>query len=222
MSQEGTRTAGHSGGQLPVSERVLTKLLRRARLSRGGTILDIGSAADRVVEHLLSRGYDAFGVCPEETPAAATSERVQVGRLAAGLPVQPHQADLVLIRDAALYRPVQADPESLTATANLLAALRPGRELILIEPVQPGPHRAADTRVIDAWNDHFAAFPGRLKIESVRVRPALFGLFGGGPAFEFRLAGFKIPAQSRTRLEWHRLAHEAAMQAIRSADQRAA
>ncbi|QDU39721.1 hypothetical protein Mal4_40680 [Maioricimonas rarisocia] len=222
MSQEGTRTAGQSHGQLPVSERVLAKLLRRARVSRGGTVLDIGSAADRVVEHLLARGFDAFGVCPEESVPAATSDRVQIGRLAATLPVPPHKADLVLIRDADLYRPVHADPESLTATANLLAALRPGRELILIEPAQPGPDRAADAPVIDAWNDHFAAFPGRLKIETVRVRPALFGLFGGGPSFEFRLAGFKVPSQARTRLEWHRLAHEAAMQAMRSAEQRAA
>lgn len=228
MSQEGTTATGRATASLPVSPRVLDRWLRRARVGRGGTVLDIGSGADAVVQHLQALGYDAWGVCPSEeaadseAPQDEETPRIQYGRLAASLPIQPHTADLVLVRDVALYRPVQADPESLTATANMLAALRPGREMMLIEPAQPGPDHSAHEPLVDAWSDHFSAFPGRLKMETIRIRPALFGLFGGGPSFEFRLAGFKVPGQARTRLEWHRLAHEAAMRALQSAGPRAA
>lgn len=228
MSQDGTTATGQANAALPVSPRVLDRLLRRAGISRGGTVLDVGSRADLVVQYLQNKGYNAWGVSPEteavsgEQANTGDAPRIQFGHLAASLPVQPHSADLVLVRDVALYRPAQADPESLATTANLLAALRPGRELMLIEPPQSGAKHAADSPLVDAWSEHFAAFPGRLKIETVRIRPFLFGLFGGGPSIEFRLAGFKVAAQPRSRLEWHRLAHEAAMQAARAAEHRAA
>lgn len=186
-----------------------TGWLRRARVGRGGTVLDIGSGADAVVQHLQALGYDAWGVCPSEeaadseAPQDEETPRIQYGRLAASLPIQPHTADLVLVRDVALYRPVQADPESLTATANMLAALRPGREMMLIEPAQPGPDHSAHEPLVDAWSDHFSAFPGRLKMETIRIRrPCSDCLAAGRPlnsdSPDSRSPGRPAPAWSGT------------------------
>lgn len=193
--------------------RLIKDLIRRYRLTSTSKLLDVGTDG-QIVEGLRDRGVTAFGLydgaAPPRDPYANHPELIEMPQrqpavLHQGIPFPAQSFDCVLLRETDAYEGSLSSPEACTATANLLASLRPGGILLWCVPVSH-----------DELASHLSAFPGQA--QSVRlgtggIAGALLHTIGIGrnsglPAVEYRL-----PAEPISRLEWHRIARQAVMAA---------
>ena len=186
-------------------------LIRRYRLRRGARVLDIGSGQGEVVQRLRSSGVCAFGLFdgpalprdPSGDRSGDSAPAIQPAVLHQGVPFLAQSFDCILLRDSHVYRGSLRGPEACTATANVLASLKPG-----------GPLICCGLGDLDAWEAHLSAFPGqsqRLELGNGGLMGALKHLLGQArtsPAVEFC-----VPSAPICRLEWHRLARQAVMAA---------
>ena len=193
--------------------RLVRDLARRYRLTSTSKLLDVGPNGD-IVESLRARGVTAFGLfdgaAPPRDPYANQPELIEMPQrqpavLHQGIPFPAHSFDCVLLRETDAYEGSLSSPEACTATANLLASLRPGGILLWCVPVSRGDLAS-----------HLSAFPGQprsIKLGTGGIAGALLRAIGIGrnsglPAIEYRL-----PTEPISRLEWHRIARQAVMAA---------
>ena len=198
--------------QMVPPARLVQDITSRYRLSSSSKLLDIGGG--EMVTRFRARGITAFGVhdgpAPPRDPYAAQPAMIEIpeqqpAMLHQGLPFPAQSFDCVLLRETKTYAGSLTSPEACTATANLLASLKPGGILLWCVPVSR-----------DAFSVHLSCFPGQSQILTVG-RGGIFGALlrvvgigrnSGQPAIEFRL-----PQEPISRLEWHRIARNAVMAA---------
>ncbi len=192
--------------------RLAKDFVRRYRLRGDARVLDIGSGDGEVVARLRSCGVNAFGLfdgsAPPRDPEAdvtgqVESPAIQAAVLHQSVPFPAQSFDAVLLRNSDVYCGALSSPEACTATANLLASLKPGQPLVYCGPVSQ-----------DAIEAHFTTFPGAAR----RIMLGTGGLGGllrrfVGQQTEQPAIEFTIPAKPISRLEWHRLARQAVMAA---------
>lgn len=187
---------------IPAS-RLARAIVRQLRLSRGSRILHVGCGHGEVVRQLRRRRMHAFGVYDGPSPAdPADGEppELQTATLHQSLPFSAHWFDAIFVQQTLDYTGLLSTPQACTATANLLAALKPHGALVVCQqPCQ------------EAMKQHLVQFPGQgshlmlgaagLAYWTLRAcglsRPGLPGL------------RFTIPHEPISRLEWHRLARKA-------------
>ncbi|MBX3438539.1 MAG: hypothetical protein KF861_13690 [Planctomycetaceae bacterium] len=198
-------------GSKPLSAVRFTKeVIRRYGLRGAAHVLVVGESPAELVSRLRSAGLMAFGLFDghstprdPETRAAQTDQapEIQPAVLHQSVPFLAHSFDCVILGHSSVYGGPLKGPEACTATANLLASLKPGRPLIYHGPLPA-----------DAMTRHLSVFPGE-------ARGVILGTGGIGGLFR-RLLGqnnglpalqFTLPGDAISRLEWHRLARQAVM-----------
>lgn len=183
--------------------RLAKGIVRQLRLVRGSRILHVGCGRGEVVDLLRGAGHQAWGLFegpPQERDEQNDPPQIQPTRLHQSLPFPAQTFDAVLLQQSADYDGSLATPEACTATANLLASLKPGGTLVYCG--------AAD---FHQMKQHLAQFPGKGAHMSLGASGLLYwmlrvcGLAGPGlPALKFT-----IGPEGITRLEWHRIARKA-------------
>lgn len=193
--------------------RLVRDLTRRYRLTSTSKLLDIG-VDGHIVDGLRARGVTAFGLfdgaAPPRDPYANQPALIEMPQrqpavLHQGTPFPAQSFECVLLRQTKTYDGSLSSPEACTATANLLASLKPGGVLLWCVPVSR-----------DELASHLSAFPGQpqpIKLGTGGMAGALLRTIGIGrnsglPAVEYRL-----PKEPISRLEWHRIARQAVMSA---------
>ena len=189
----------------PLSSRRLAHcLIRQLRLKRRSRVLDVGCGNGDLVGVLRRSRIDAYGLF-DGSPAAESSESTDVpalqpATLHQSIPFLAQSFDAVVVRATADYDGSLASPEACTATANLLAVLKPGGHFLFCADENDGQMKR-----------HLAQFPGRRKQILLR--------WGGFVGFVARMIGLAhpgaaallvtLPEEPISRLEWHRIAREA-------------
>ncbi len=176
---------------------------RLFRLDTSSRVLDIGSPQDQVVLQLRRQGITAFGLF-DGSPTNQESDDIpalQPAILHAGIPFMAQSFDGILLRHSDIYLGPLRTPEACTATANLLACLKPHRSLIVL-----------DRFPLDALQTHLSAFPGEARLISIGrggVLGALLRTVGLSRSRPMTALQFDIPEQAISRKAWHRLALQA-------------
>lgn len=146
---------------------------------------------------------EAYGLFDGPTPERDDDQdvpEIQPATLHQSIPFLAQSFDAVLVQQNADYDGVLSSPEACTATANLLAALKPGGQFVYCGAGE-----------FAGMKDHLNEFPGQgvlLKLGTGGLLHLLLRLTGlakpGLPALKYT-----IPQESITRLEWHRFARDA-------------
>lgn len=183
--------------------RLAKAIVRQLRLSRGSRILHVGCGRGEVVELLRRSRHQAWGLVdgpPQERAEDSEPPQIQPTLLHQSLPFAAQSFDAVLVQQSVDYDGSLATPEACTATANLLAALKPGGTLVYCGEADFGQMKR-----------HLAQFPGKgshLNLGASGVLYWMLRLSGlarpGWPALKFT-----IGPEGISRLEWHRIARKA-------------
>lgn len=194
--------------------RLANEIIRRYALRGGARVLVIASRPGELVSCLRTRGVMAFGlydgvVAPRDPYQRVVTEdtppQTQPVTLHQSLPFPAQSFECIVLQDSRAYSGPLTSPEACTATANLLAALKPARPLVSCGEIAPASLMA-----------HLANFPGaacQIIMGQGGVAALIRRLLGRGGG---QLAvQFTTPRDPITRLEWHRIARQAVMSAQR-------
>jgi SAM-dependent methyltransferase len=204
-------TAPHETG-LP--RRILRHLFLSRRIRPGYRILDVGCGSGALSRFLDPFAVDVVGL--DASPAQIARARRKSPELefhcidSGPLPVVGQQFDLVLARKVPAYAGDLMCQTALTATANLLACLRPGGELLIISRQEPTAEDRLGGHRRSCFARHLGSFPGICRVlslpdpwwnwESVR-RLCLWQ-----PRGSFSTAVLRIPEVPRTYAQWYSIA----------------
>lgn len=206
MPAEKSTTTGNSMN----AARLAKDLIRRYGQRGNARMLVVGSNPAELVSCLRAGGVMAFGLfdgpAPPRDPYLRPADQevvpeVQPAVLHQSVPFLAQSFDCVLLGESDVYKGSLTCPEACTATANLLACLKPGRSLVCCGPVATA-----------AYDRHLSVFPGRSRTIAlgtggiVGVLQRLIGQGNAQPGIQFT-----IPDDAISRLEWHRLARQAVM-----------
>jgi SAM-dependent methyltransferase len=186
---------------------------------RGRTVIDVGCGDGAIVRHLARLGAIAVGIEISDTQLerarakAGGPESYSVGR-GESLPFPDAMADAVLYMNSFHHLPVDAMAAALREAARVL---KPGGQLILIEPIAAGAYFEAMRPIEDETEVRDAAYAalknaprdllpeGELTYESiVRLRDAdhfIQAVIAPDPARRQRLP--KVETELRRRFQVH-------------------
>jgi predicted GNAT family N-acyltransferase/SAM-dependent methyltransferase len=116
-----------------------TEVIRERVRLRGRQVLEIGCGRGAMLRWLARQGAAVCGLDPQPAALAVARELEESGRLVAGhgeaLPFATASFDLVLFFNSLHHLPAAAMPTALAESGRLL---RPGGDLIVIEPLAEG------------------------------------------------------------------------------------
>ena len=183
-----------------LNSETLPLLLHRTRIQSGDTIVDVGCGDGSLVDALLAGGYDAHGIDDDATE----TDRVICGSPAAGLPLDGQSAQLAIVRGCdAFAGATLSEPETFVAMANVLAAIA-GKGAVAFATGEPEAAIAILSR-----------FGIEAELTSLAPPVGLIGrLLGRKPAASASLVIGQLPARPLTKLEYHTIAREAAMESM--------
>ena len=164
------KLASHSrlatGIELPV--RMLKQILTSREVPFGGRVLVVGCGHGELVAFLdgIAFQVEAFGDSPAEIDDARRrfpQYEFQYARLDESIGAPNDAFDLILVQDPCVYRNNLLDLGTRSATANLLACLKPGGNLVFVCK-RDGLIGCGAGHETGCWKRHLACFPGQLAI----------------------------------------------------------
>jgi SAM-dependent methyltransferase len=194
---------------------MLKHLFFRRRLDPGARILDAGCSGGELTRFLHELGMEPVGLDPSEEAVAAAKRQAPhlsyyCARTEQRLPVTSKQFDLVLARELHPYDGDLFSLEAARSTANLLACLRPGGELILISRIAPGIEDHPGGHLRSCFARHLGAFPGLCRVsflpDPLFCRSTLRWMLGAQPRCGYATAALRIPETPIELEEWQGLA----------------
>ncbi|MBI5757704.1 MAG: class I SAM-dependent methyltransferase [Planctomycetales bacterium] len=191
--------------------RLLRHLFLPQHLGMGGRLLDVGCGTGELTRFLDLLSVETVGI--DASPAmihAARQAAPHIDYFCAdpdqSLPVPDHYFEFVLARDLAAHQHNLLSFAAHATTANLLATLRPGGELVLLarEDHDGGPHD--DWHLPNCLSLHLAAFPGACRVVYLNdwLTPpvAWRWIVEHQPRPGYLTATLKIPNQPIGRQQW--------------------
>ncbi|WP_397571159.1 class I SAM-dependent methyltransferase [Schlesneria sp. T3-172] len=152
--------------ELPV--RMMKQILVSRNVPFGGRVLVAGCGHGELVAFLDGIAYqvDAVTDSPEEIEQLrkrCPQYDFHYARLDEAVGAPPDVFDLILVQDLCVYRNNLLDLGTRSATANLLACLKPGGDLVFVRK-QDGPMGCGTGHEAGCWKRHLACFPGQITI----------------------------------------------------------
>ena len=185
------------------ARRLAKAIVRQLKLPRCAQVLHVGCGNGEVVGLLRQSNIEAYGLFdgpPRERTSDAEAPEVQPTIVHQSIPFPAQSFEAVVLQRASSYDGLLSTPEACTATANLLAILKPDGVLI-----------DCGTHDFGAMQQHLDQFPGKgsqLMLGTgglLHLSLRLCGLAKPGlPALKY-----VIPHEPISRLEWHRIARQA-------------
>lgn len=191
--------------------RLLRHLFLPQHLGLGGRLLDVGCGTGELTRFLDLLSVETVGL--DESLANVDTARRAAPHLdyfcidlLEPLPVPDQYFEFVIARDLSVHQHNLLSFDALTATASLLATLRPGGELVLMarEDHDGGTH--------DDWHApaclarHLAPFPGTCRVVYLNDRltpPAAWRwIVTHRPRPGYLIGTLKIPLQPISREQW--------------------
>lgn len=202
-----------------LSRRVLRHVIVKHDLPIGSSILDVGCGSGQLVYFLHQLGFDVTGIDRSEEVIAASRELapsldLRYGQFDETAITGLREFDVVLLRDFAGYDDDLFSARSLTATANLLSCLRPGRVLVFLARTGAAHLETPAAHSIACFQAHLGAFPG---VAQTSVLPDSYAkpgtwksLLAGQRPTGYLTAMMQIPAMPVSREDWLEFAASAA------------
>lgn len=190
----------------PLPSRLLRRVLGDGKHIVGEHVLIAGSHSGEIAEWMDGLGFDVEAIDDSQERVLArqrcgTRVDIQFARLDGSVELGEMPFDLILADRLNLHQDNLLGLSARLATAELLAHLKPGGELVIVqEPDHPGHHSVA------CWTRHLACFPGRLETYEYptpflrrQLSRWVAGLTRPDP---FLTVSLKIPQERLTLLEW--------------------
>lgn len=191
--------------------RLLRHLFLPQNLGVGGRLLDVGCGTGDLTQFCHLLGVESVGLDEH-------ADRVSAARRAAPqldffhvdldqpLPVLDQTFDIVLARDLAAHRRNMQSAETLAATANLLATVRPGGQLVLLARADHDGGSSDDWHASDCLARHLKSFPGSPCVVDLRdpLTPfaAVRWMLGRRTQPGFRIGTVTTPREPICRRQW--------------------
>ena len=203
----------------PLPTRMLRQILVGRKVHLGGRVLVVGGGRGDFVAYLGNLGYCVEGVDEDEDAILNARQRFPLfdfhhGQLgvSAGMPVEDF--DLILVQNVAIYQNSLLDLGARTATANLLAALKPDGDLVFIDK-QDRNSEHGDGHQSSCWKRHLACFPGDFQLdnypESFFDRASWDWLWGLRSHQNYFTVTFQLRSMKQGRAFWCDLARRGMM-----------
>ncbi|MCA9087863.1 MAG: hypothetical protein KDA90_04420 [Planctomycetaceae bacterium] len=186
-----------------LSARQLQTIERSYGLTQGVSVLDVGCGAGEWVSQLRRRNLNATGLddsSPQSDPAAEGIVRTAI---AANLSIPVHSQDVAIIRGTQVFSAPNSTPETTIGLANVLSTIKPGGQLICA--VAEGTEGLWRERLKPFQLDGTLRTCGTGLLAWLTLAPVL------RPGGAVTVLEFRLGAEQKSRLEWHRLAREAVM-----------
>jgi hypothetical protein len=184
--------------------RLWRQLLLKSPVPVGGAALVIGTKPIIAAERLGDFGLDVLALCDDSAAVlegrlrcpSAEFQRLDPASLAR---LTPQVFDLVLVLDTAPWPANLLSRPARMLSANILAAVKPGRRLLWR-------HEAADVPAHQAgcWFRHLACFPGQIDVQSVSVPRWPLTVFRPVRRRETTVVEFTVPDEPAPPAEWRR------------------
>ena len=214
-------TVGHNfptGLELPT--RLLRQVLVGHGLHLGGRVLVAGCGHGKLVAFLDAIAYDVDAV-DDSVDGIEDAQRLfprfqfHYARLDEAIPAPTDEFDLILVQDLCVYRDNLLELKTRSATANLLACLKPGGDLVFVR--EHGGPMACGKGKHDAecWKRHLACFPGQLEMkeyhESFLESAHWDWLVGKRPHHDYYTVTLQTPPEKLNQSFWRDFARRGLM-----------
>lgn len=195
--------------QCELSWWVTRQLVAPRLLPRGSKVLVIDNDPNDLTELLVFRGYDAVGL-------DAVNQRIVTSHHASECPIRfvnkslvlpEHYFDVVIARDLQVYQLDLASDTSLTTSANLLSAIKPGGRLSVLVRQKSTWQDYPGTHLRSCYSRHFQQFQLNCNQRFVgdgwlRWRTWNW-MLGDQPRWGHLIVSTTIPFDTVTRTQWH-------------------
>jgi SAM-dependent methyltransferase len=170
LFQPSSDIVSSTGLELPT--RLLKQVLVGHGLRFGSRVLVAGCGHGELVAFLDEIAYQVDVIDDSsdkisEAQAHFPQFDFRYARLDESIPAPADEFDLILVQDLCVYRQNLLDLSVRTATANLLACLKPGGDLVFVRK-KDGMLGCGAGHQCGCWKRHLACFPGQLELKEYR------------------------------------------------------
>jgi len=196
----------HSAANPPLPLRLLRRILIGGKHTIGQHVLIAGDHCIEMAEWMDELGFDVETIDDSMERLSARRQsgarfNIHFARLDGSDVIADEPFDLIIADELNLHRENLLSLKSRMATAELLAGLNPGGELVVVrEPGNQNHHNAA------CWTRHLACFPGRLEAVEYPTpffsREMLLWMTRGVRPEHFLTVSLQIPLDRLSEIEW--------------------
>lgn len=203
----------------PVETGIPQRLLRHLFLGRdvrpGSRVLDVGCGDGSLTRFLDQLSIHAVGVDPSAADITRARRAAPHLEFYCSTPEQPlplpeHRFDLAVVRNSAVWCGNLLDSRALMATANLLATLRPGGELVIVSRLEANWENQPGGHLRSCFARHMGCFSHACKVsylaDPVTARSTWRWMLGKQPRWGYLTAAMRIPEQDLSRAAWQAVA----------------
>lgn len=197
--------------------RLLRYLFETGHVAIGSRVLDVGCGGGSLLRFLNELCLDATGL--DESPqnietarALAPELSLYCGRAQDPLPFAEHTFNLVLARDLSVYEGELFSYGALLSTARLLAAIRPGGHLLIVQQV-PNPAPYAPSMHQDVcFLRHLQMFTKEANCRRISTR--WNWIPWRRSTVEYQVASVQVPVRARSLKEWLKIGRRIATEGL--------
>ena len=203
----------------PLPTHLLRQILVDRKVHLGGRVLVAGCGRGDFVAYLGNLGYCVEGLDEDENAICNARQRFPLfdfhhGQLGGSAEIPVDDFDLILVQNVAIYQNSLLNFGPRSATANLLAALKPEGALVFID-TQDQNSEQGEGHQAHCWKRHLACFPGEFQLdqypESFFDRASWDWLWGLRSHQNYFTVTFQLRSMKQSRAFWGELARRGMM-----------